>query len=248
MKINTREDALRILGFNQPDTNPTDDEIKAAYKRLAKQVHPDIGGTDELFRLLNQAYGILTGAADAHGPETNGQDAGRQTADSQSAQTGNKRGPRSRMSILNDPGFVMPGKDFIHACLGPRQYVEYDGTTISVSWMDIMCQYVRSRFYVRYHVRFYKNWFAYVTDTPYTETSSDNQIQNREPFSTRFNANVTIDTKKQNPKYFRLYVDIPDALCSTGFEGKFEHSMTLERTIRDRLCNKLAFEFHFTMT
>jgi DnaJ-class molecular chaperone len=36
------------------------DEIKAAYRRLSTQVHPDRGGSGALFRLVREAYEILS--------------------------------------------------------------------------------------------------------------------------------------------------------------------------------------------
>jgi hypothetical protein len=39
--------------FNQLHTV---DEVKAEYRRLAKQYHPDLGGTDELMKAINNAY------------------------------------------------------------------------------------------------------------------------------------------------------------------------------------------------
>ena len=35
------------------------DEIKAAYRRLSTQVHPDRGGSGALFRLVREAYETL---------------------------------------------------------------------------------------------------------------------------------------------------------------------------------------------
>jgi len=44
------------------DVEPTAsaDEIKAAYRRLARQAHPDAGGNSGLFRLIDQAQATLT--------------------------------------------------------------------------------------------------------------------------------------------------------------------------------------------
>lgn len=45
-----------VLGV-APDA--TQDEIKAAYRRLVLQVHPDAGGNDALFRQVKEAYDTL---------------------------------------------------------------------------------------------------------------------------------------------------------------------------------------------
>jgi hypothetical protein len=67
-------DDWELLGL-QPGA-PLDD-VRAAYRRLAKQTHPDKGGSDALFRLLEDAYRrILDGtpsdappAAEPSGPD-----------------------------------------------------------------------------------------------------------------------------------------------------------------------------------
>lgn len=52
-----REEALRILGLEgqEPDT----EEIKRAYKRLIKKVHPDIQGSEWMASKLNDAKDFL---------------------------------------------------------------------------------------------------------------------------------------------------------------------------------------------
>ena len=54
------EKALAVLGLERPVTFP---EIKARYKELAKQLHPDANGgdkeTEERFKAVNQAYATL---------------------------------------------------------------------------------------------------------------------------------------------------------------------------------------------
>lgn len=42
------------LGFSQKPENI--DDVKSAYKRLAKVVHPDCGGSEDSFRVLSENY------------------------------------------------------------------------------------------------------------------------------------------------------------------------------------------------
>ncbi|WP_394694420.1 J domain-containing protein [Hyphobacterium sp.] len=52
----SREDALDILGL---EGQPSDEEIRTAYRTLMKRVHPDSGGTDGLSRRLTEARDLL---------------------------------------------------------------------------------------------------------------------------------------------------------------------------------------------
>jgi hypothetical protein len=57
-------DPHAVLGV--PPT-ASDDDVKAAYRRLARLVHPDRGGTDELFRVVATAHDVLSGAVHTAG-------------------------------------------------------------------------------------------------------------------------------------------------------------------------------------
>jgi DnaJ-domain-containing protein 1 len=52
----TADEAYRILGLNAGASN---DDIKAAYRRLMGQLHPDHGGSDYLAAKVNQAKDFL---------------------------------------------------------------------------------------------------------------------------------------------------------------------------------------------
>ena len=46
----------QILGV---DETSTQDEIKKVYRKLAKENHPDVGGDEEKFKKIAQAYDVL---------------------------------------------------------------------------------------------------------------------------------------------------------------------------------------------
>ena len=54
------DDYYDILGIGR---NASDDEIKAAFRKLARQYHPDVNkedGAEEKFKEINEAYGVLS--------------------------------------------------------------------------------------------------------------------------------------------------------------------------------------------
>lgn len=239
MEVKTREDALAIMGLGREAGKVTEADVQRAYRRLVKQVHPDVGGTDALFQMLNRAYEILTGDTVASERENPARGAG---PENKSA----KR--RSFLSILADPCFRMPGKDFVKACCGAPQSVRFGDDTVRIGWTDILCNYVRCELDIKYGVKLYKSWFGYFFDRPYSETWRDSRIANDVPFSTRFKAHAIINTSTESPKYYRVYVNVPDATCGTFFEGPFAHGTVLTRAFRDKVCDKLSFDFRIVLS
>ena len=54
----TREEALAVLGLAE---GATEQEIKAAHRRLIQRVHPDVGGSSDLAARINRAKDVLLG-------------------------------------------------------------------------------------------------------------------------------------------------------------------------------------------
>lgn len=52
----TEEEAYRVLGL---EAGASEDDVKAAYRRLMGQAHPDHGGSDYLAAKINQAKDVL---------------------------------------------------------------------------------------------------------------------------------------------------------------------------------------------
>src|SRR5574342_1322684 len=58
----SNRDFYDVLGVGR---NANDDEIKAAFRRLARQYHPDVNkepDAEEKFKEINEAYGVLSDA------------------------------------------------------------------------------------------------------------------------------------------------------------------------------------------
>lgn len=55
--IDLSKDYYKILGVNK---EVDVDEMKAAFRSLSKQHHPDVGGDEEKFKEINEAYSVLS--------------------------------------------------------------------------------------------------------------------------------------------------------------------------------------------
>ena len=56
----SNRDYYEVLGLGR---NASDDEIKAAFRKYARQYHPDVSkedGAEEKFKEVNEAYGVLS--------------------------------------------------------------------------------------------------------------------------------------------------------------------------------------------
>jgi hypothetical protein len=72
--IGQRREALHLLGLQDPVEHP---EVVSAYRRLARQHHPDRGGDPDAFRSLTRARDLLLADARSHPGESVRAPAGR---------------------------------------------------------------------------------------------------------------------------------------------------------------------------
>ena len=54
----TREEALAVLGLAE---GASEEDIKAAHRRLIQRMHPDVGGSADLAARINRAKDVLLG-------------------------------------------------------------------------------------------------------------------------------------------------------------------------------------------
>ncbi len=52
-----KQKAYELLGLS---SDASEDEVKSAFRNMAKKHHPDKGGDEEKFKEINEAYQILT--------------------------------------------------------------------------------------------------------------------------------------------------------------------------------------------
>jgi molecular chaperone DnaJ len=94
LPIGERGEALRLLGLQDPVEHS---EIVSAYRRLARQHHPDLGGDPEAFRSLTVARELLLGDACSEPGLSVRSTAGRAVAARQRPRRRFRRGLRRRL-------------------------------------------------------------------------------------------------------------------------------------------------------
>lgn len=96
-----------ILGI---DKSASSDDIKAAFKKLAKIHHPDIGGDIEKFKQINEAYSVLIDPSSRRQYDLGGAD--NPYMGSQPGSTTNRHRYRQGRHHHSDPGFESVVREF----------------------------------------------------------------------------------------------------------------------------------------
>ena len=139
-------DALAYLGLKTLPENP--DEIKKAYRELAKRVHPDSGGNDALFRLVNEAYEFLTGSAKQTTTQTQ----------NKQAETHKEPPKTSWIDIITKPDFIVPFDTLCRtAFTGQTAYVLYKTHNIRNAMQDIKYWPIKATKKLNVQVKTYQN-------------------------------------------------------------------------------------------
>ena len=55
--MNMTDNHYEVLGVEK---NASENEIKKAYRKLAMEHHPDKGGNENKFKMINEAYSVLS--------------------------------------------------------------------------------------------------------------------------------------------------------------------------------------------
>lgn len=120
----TEKEALRYLGLNEMPNDP--DIIKKAYKNLAKKVHPDAGGNEALFQLVNDTYNCLN----------------KQTDETKQPAQKQKRPPEKKPAwseIIRDPNFILEFKTIRNIADTKRTaHILYKNCDIHITFQDMI--------------------------------------------------------------------------------------------------------------
>ncbi len=61
--VNKRSDDYKLLGLDKVEERVTKRIVKNAYRRAARKMHPDVGGSEEAFKHLQEVYHRVLAAA-----------------------------------------------------------------------------------------------------------------------------------------------------------------------------------------
>lgn len=186
----SRQNALDVMGVTEKSSP---DEVKDAYKRLARACHPDNTGSTYLFQLINNAYMLLQKADEVKN----------QPQATKSTENKAKANP-SMSDLFYEKDFLCPFKTFMMALeLGKAGFV-FKKYSIHLTPNIIDMDFVRTEWPVRVEFKGYKNILAYLFDKPTVTRTKNTGIQNAWPYSRKFVATFNIDTDKGRIKYHRL--------------------------------------------
>jgi len=200
--VNTQE-AMSIMGLSY---GYTEQDVIDTYKRLAKKCHPDVGGTEHLFRLVSEARDVLFGK----GPMTPGAPAG----------------PRDESGLseaLADSEFVCPLDVFLKAAQGQPVFIPYKGYMIPFREIDMVNNFVPARIPVTVEYRAWNSWFGKLFCRPSVSREKQVNIENARPTSKVFNATFHLRFEAK-VKYFTVKFSV------LGLETSVSGKATTART------------------
>lgn len=142
-----KKEALEILGLS-PEAS--EEDITKAYRQLSKKIHPDVGGTSYLFRIVHDAYDFLTQTPPA-------QQEKQRTHKAQQAKK-----PMTFRELVTDPDFRLTFGQYLEAMETGSVLVRFKGYRINVSRDDIVFMQLPCKDSVDIHIRHYKNFFRFL--------------------------------------------------------------------------------------
>jgi hypothetical protein len=185
----TSTEAYEILGL---EPSASKDEIKAAFRRISHQVHPDKGGTNKLFQITHDAYELLCKSENDS------------KSDSSTNTSKTKTTPKREYTwsdIIRASDFILPF-DSVYSCavLGNTVYEMYRNTRVFITPNDLAYHHIRSELPITVTVKIWPSILDRILCkepvTNQTILKCGNNSERSYKSSMEFGTNIKVDSVK----------------------------------------------------
>ena len=219
-----QDEAFEVLGLS---SGASKEEIVKAYRELSKKTHPDMGGTSYLFRVVNEAYTILTQTPPAQQKQTS-----QKTTDTDQQKKG-----KTFRDIINDPDFHLTFEQYLEALKDGRTSIAFKGYRVNVSRTDLTYLNISCQDAVNIHVSYYKSFFRFLFRREVGHADTWSATWHKNGFK-QFVATSTI--RLPHFGWYRITVSKGDQKACFKYHGKKEQVETVEKAVLKYEVDNLA--------
>ena len=219
-----RDEAFEVLGLS---SGASKEEIVKAYRELSKKTHPDMGGTSYLFRVVNEAYTILTQTPPAQQKQTS----------QKTTETAQQKKGKTFQDIISDPDFHLTFEQYLEALRDGRTSIAFKGYRVNVSRMDLTYLNISCQDAVNIHILYYKNIFRFLfrRENGYADTWSSTWHKNG------FKQFVTTRTIRfPHFGWYRIIISKGNQKICLKYHGKKAQVETVEKAVLKYEVDNLA--------